>query len=923
MTKPKKLTPEEIDQRTKLTPEELALVVQEEERLANRSKEEEERDDRVQKYKKPSNLEQAKKQKDADQVNVAKIFIEIKKLKIAKKLAFTRKAKIKLIDKSEDLIDDIESKIKSVALNRFTIRKVKNWRLKNLGGSRDEINDIIDDITSSNDNILDKAKDAKLGFGIDRKFVKLTASEVLDKIGYKSKKDKAKNKAKEAGVLGLPSDGMTPEELAKWLKANTKPDKEEQRKLNAPQEGPQEGPQEEFIEGVIEGIIEGLEEELGEKLKKELKKELREEFLEGLKEGLKDVAPDVEAESSLSNIPGRDPKTGRFTKSPARKKVEETNEGIYDFLVKSGELEAAEFVLERMSAPEQDVKNLSDIQTNTNEVQRLSVINSGILEKLSEIEENMIDEQDTSIDLPAKLQKEKEQDAIAQPEEKKEEGNWLLGLLGMLFGPWLAKLLGIGSLSGIALKLLGAGLGFIKDIVKSIFKGLFAPIQKVIDMILGVLNKIPGVGKVLSVAGKLVKGATAGVAALGAAAGLGGLFSSKANASIDTPDKLSQVDKDKANSKANNDFNNKNNKGAPKLSASKLPKHDGLAKKLLKFTKPIPLIGTAIMAGAAIYSAVDGYGRADEILGKEKSRLTESDKLAAAAGALVQDLTWPISLSATNTAKNLLSWMGLEDNNKHSNTELGIAAQEQKQREQQVEESHRRIMGGEQIAPPGAGDPSKLLTFTARTGSEENFDKLDGGLQKQVLSAAGNLDRGKIQINSGFRDPADQQRLWDESVKLGTPGRGPTGMLVGKPGTSLHEKGLAIDVQPYPAVVQAMKDAGLKQPYPDTDPVHFVKGGASVSTEKKAGGDTQVTGLPTPEVEKGPPIQVSKGDSDKSAAIAAADLSQKRNNNASRAESANAVQTTQAAPVSNINIVNSTNTPPDTKISSAFKQRQA
>ena len=47
-------------------------------------------------------------------------------------------------------------------------------------------------------------------------------------------------------------------------------------------------------------------------------------------------------------------------------------------------------------------------------------------------------------------------------------------------------------------------------------------------------------------------------------------------------------------------------------------------------------------------------------------------------------------------------------------------------------------------------------------------------------------------------------------------------MPVGRPGTSSHEKGLAVDIQNYsdPAAIKALNNQGLQQVVPK-DPVHF------------------------------------------------------------------------------------------------------
>jgi hypothetical protein len=118
-----------------------------------------------------------------------------------------------------------------------------------------------------------------------------------------------------------------------------------------------------------------------------------------------------------------------------------------------------------------------------------------------------------------------------------------------------------------------------------------------------------------------------------------------------------------------------------------------------------------------------------------------------------------------------------------------------------------------------------VLKFTARSGSQQAFEGLDNNFKKAVIAAAEQYKAATgnpIQINSAKRDPADQERLYAETVKLGTPGIGPTGMKVAKPGRSLHERGHAVDVQQYkdPAAVAAFNAQGLFQKVPN-DPVHF------------------------------------------------------------------------------------------------------
>lgn len=137
--------------------------------------------------------------------------------------------------------------------------------------------------------------------------------------------------------------------------------------------------------------------------------------------------------------------------------------------------------------------------------------------------------------------------------------------------------------------------------------------------------------------------------------------------------------------------------------------------------------------------------------------------------------------------------------------------------------------------------PEDVLTFTARSGSQQAFEGLDGNFKKAVLSAAEQYKAAtgnSIQINSAKRDPQDQERLYEETVKLGTPGIGPTGMKVAKPGRSLHERGHAVDIQQYKdsAAIAAFNAQGLFQKVPN-DPVHFQARDGGVFSGPESGYD--------------------------------------------------------------------------------------
>jgi D-alanyl-D-alanine carboxypeptidase len=84
-----------------------------------------------------------------------------------------------------------------------------------------------------------------------------------------------------------------------------------------------------------------------------------------------------------------------------------------------------------------------------------------------------------------------------------------------------------------------------------------------------------------------------------------------------------------------------------------------------------------------------------------------------------------------------------------------------------------------------------------------------------------------IKIISGQRSTEEQQKLWDTSVKNGTPGIQPNGLPVAKPGTSPHEKapGSAYDIDPKTLTKSGRTELAQKGYYQPlgTDSPHWEK----------------------------------------------------------------------------------------------------
>lgn len=72
------------------------------------------------------------------------------------------------------------------------------------------------------------------------------------------------------------------------------------------------------------------------------------------------------------------------------------------------------------------------------------------------------------------------------------------------------------------------------------------------------------------------------------------------------------------------------------------------------------------------------------------------------------------------------------------------------------------------------------------------------------------------QITSAFRSREKQQQLYDNRMNNPYP--------VAKPGSSLHESGLALDMGDWQRALPIMQKYGFRQPLPKTDPIHFEYG---------------------------------------------------------------------------------------------------
>ncbi len=105
-------------------------------------------------------------------------------------------------------------------------------------------------------------------------------------------------------------------------------------------------------------------------------------------------------------------------------------------------------------------------------------------------------------------------------------------------------------------------------------------------------------------------------------------------------------------------------------------------------------------------------------------------------------------------------------------------------------------------------------TAAARAARQGSGEGLHPALVLALAEAEEILGR-PVQVVSGRRSRADQERLWANRHNNPYP--------VAAPGTSLHERGLAVDVAlaMVPELAAIANTVGLCRPLPHTDPVHF------------------------------------------------------------------------------------------------------
>lgn len=117
--------------------------------------------------------------------------------------------------------------------------------------------------------------------------------------------------------------------------------------------------------------------------------------------------------------------------------------------------------------------------------------------------------------------------------------------------------------------------------------------------------------------------------------------------------------------------------------------------------------------------------------------------------------------------------------------------------------------------------PAEAVSRARRTGDRDGGGAGAGatkGLAAAMRAALGRAEQllGRaVPITSGYRSTEAQAQLYANRAANPYP--------VAAPGSSMHERGLAIDVPAdfVPQLLAVAPKAGLCQPYPADDPIHF------------------------------------------------------------------------------------------------------
>jgi D-alanyl-D-alanine carboxypeptidase len=121
------------------------------------------------------------------------------------------------------------------------------------------------------------------------------------------------------------------------------------------------------------------------------------------------------------------------------------------------------------------------------------------------------------------------------------------------------------------------------------------------------------------------------------------------------------------------------------------------------------------------------------------------------------------------------------------------------------------------------------------SGSESNYSRVQQDVKEEFEKMAKEYYRRtgqKLHINSSWRSPEEQKKMYDESVAKGRPGKTADGNPIAKPGSSNHEIGRAFDLNR--DEVKKLDELGILGKFKrlDNDPPHiYMKDGGVINAK--------------------------------------------------------------------------------------------
>jgi hypothetical protein len=210
---------------------------------------------------------------------------------------------------------------------------------------------------------------------------------------------------------------------------------------------------------------------------------------------------------------------------------------------------------------------------------------------------------------------------------------------------------------------------------------------------------------------------------------------------------------------------------------------------------------SGVVSGTGGAGAAGGAGKPPTLVANEITRLLQANRIEEAKAVYNKWLT-------TESGNISKSTYGAAENTQAPTFIQGIGSIQLTPNEKRVYDNTGDLPS---TLSPDIRSQAKSIWQESRPKTEgvlphqKPLEKISAPTEKPVGTTSSTTVGGNavqianalnVPIISGDRNTAKQKEIWDESVTAGRPGRTASGNPIAKPGTSLHESGNAIDVDP-------------------------------------------------------------------------------------------------------------------------------